>query len=1087
MRNGRVTQSSWLMGLMAIGAILSLAGCSQMTSDAGHPLPGGAFDAAPFGFPLQKRDGKVIGVQWAEPRKIRRVVVEFDKDAQLPPPEKVRLQYWQRIWNGRPDPILAEAGAGRVGWAEMDDWTNGAWKDADTRVQADGQRWQFTFAPTGAKEFPKLGQPGVSYRKTLKLRLLSDGPLPQPVRFEASTDAVYRPLLVRISFGQPAAGGISVSGEDEGRVEIYNGALRNVSPLGNNEAHKMPDGSRFRLTRPNALFSVELLMAVDPVESRYDHTIVTVRTKQRPFSFDAEEVARGGRILIDDLGVLVTRNDDAITLEGYRQARKEFAGKTIHQRVTGEPEQTWSRAWNDMPLKRPLWFVHGLPGDRNAIRQVPNGGIELSSRQRWFKLQASPRDSQRKGWPGGGLRLEFGQPGDDLRGGRELRDGYLPELRTWWQDGPIYYEQSAILDALDADLDKIELDDPTLLLMRFRVVNTSPSQAGTARLLFTSRPEQESEKLVLEGDRVMGVAKDAKRFRYIFDRSGQGSTAAEADGVRWSLDLPPGQAHDVYLLIPTITLTEDGEIESLRGRKYDADSERICRFWKQQTDRGAQIETPEPVLNGFYKAHIRHMLVNCFKELKSDRLHAHVGTFAYGVYPDESGMMISDLDRRGYHDEAGRCLESFLHYQGTVEMPGNFKSKEGLFYGSGGHETGGYNKSHGWVMWLMAEHWWFTRDRDWMEKAAPKLVAACDWVKRERQATMTTAEDGSRPIDYGFLPTGSLEDVTDYWHWLVTNVCTVWGCRALSAALADFGHPDAARVQSDAEAFRSDVMRGLTEARTLAPVVKLRDGTYVPKYPSRLYERGRCHGWLRETLEGSIHLLITGLLEPDAPEAKWILNDFEDNLYVSSDYGYAIPSFDSFWFSRGGFSMQANLLGGPLPYLYRDEIKHFLRAYFNSLASAFYPDIKMCNEHSLPELGYPAGDHFKTSDESQSTYWLRLMFVNERGGDLYLGQAIPRYWLTPGRTVGITHAASYFGPLSLKITAQEDGRIKAVVTPPQRNRPRNIYVRIRQPDSKPIKSVKLNNADYDKFDAAKEWIILPGTVEGTQEIVARYD
>ena len=49
----------------------------------------------------------------------------------------------------------------------------------------------------------------------------------------------------------------------------------------------------------------------------------------------------------------------------------------------------------------------------------------------------------------------------------------------------------------------------------------------------------------------------------------------------------------------------------------------------------------------------------------------------------------------------------------------------------------------------------------------------------------------------------------------------------------------------------------------------------------------------------------------------------------------------------------------------------------------------MCNEHSLPELGYPAGDHFKTSDEAQSTYWLRLMFVHEQGDDLYLGQAIP--------------------------------------------------------------------------------------------------
>lgn len=540
-------------------------------------------------------------------------------------------------------------------------------------------------------------------------------------------------------------------------------------------------------------------------------------------------------------------------------------------------------------------------------------------------------------------------------------------------------------------------------------------------------------------------------------------------------------------MVPSITLTEDAEIAALRKKDFDADSRRICEYWRALTARGAQIETPEPQINEFYKSHVRHLLVNCYKEIGSDLLHAHVGTFSYGVFPDESAMMISDLDRRGYHDEARRCLNSFLQYQGTVMMPGNFKSKEGLFYGSGGHDTGGYNKSHGWVMWNMAEHWKNTRDRAWMEKAAPKLAASCDWVTRECRGAAKLNPDGSRPIEYGWLPTGSLEDVTDYWHWMVTNACTVWGFDALSAALAEFGYPEAARLQADAKAYHDDFMNSMEEARILCPVVRLRDGTYVPKYPSRLYERGRCHGWLRETLEGSIHLLITGLVDPHSPQAAWIIKDFEDNLYISDTYGYAIPTFNTFWFSRGGFSMQANLLGGPLTYLYRDEPKHYVRAYFNSLASAYYPEIRMCNEHSLPDLGYPKGDHFKSSDEAQSTYWLRLMFVHEDGDNLVLGQAIPRYWLADGRSAGIERAASYFGPLSVRFTSEAgQGRIKAVVTPPTRNRPKSIFVRFRHPNGKPIKSATVNGQAYDKVDAAKEWVILPGAVEGAQEIVVSY-
>ena len=97
-------------------------------------------------------------------------------------------------------------------------------------------------------------------------------------------------------------------------------------------------------------------------------------------------------------------------------------------------------------------------------------------------------------------------------------------------------------------------------------------------------------------------------------------------------------------------------------------------------------------------------------------------------------------------------------------------------------------------MWGMAEHWRLTRDKAWMERVAPHLVKACDWVIRERQATMTQQPDGSRPIEYGFLPAGGLEDVQDYWYWVATNAATVWGFDALAAALADYGHPEAARL-----------------------------------------------------------------------------------------------------------------------------------------------------------------------------------------------------------------------------------------------------------------------------------------------------
>ncbi|ASV74942.1 hypothetical protein THTE_2340 [Thermogutta terrifontis] len=1048
------------------------------------PIP---FDAAPFAASILDEPGKTYGVVWAEWRRIRAVEAEFDPGSCVSP-QSLQVQYWHRVWDGLSDPILSEADVARTGWKPMDDWTNGSWKLADTRVTQEGNRIRWTFAPTHKKEFSNLKQSGVTYRKTLKIRIVAEDHLPRVTAFRVFTDSVYRPLTVRIYWGVPGVPQFAYQGENAGRLEIFNGILKSLRHVEGSPIVISQNGQFVLPADSTGALDAEILttMSTVPGSEDQDPTIVTVRTLHNPFSFAVADLIKGERILVDDLGVLVTKAEDPIDLSQYRHLLREFPGRCVYDRIFDQPEQTLARAWNDMPLKRPLYFVHGLPGNRNLMMQTPNGDIAVSNVSRWFNLPRSPKDTDRKNWNGAMLQLGFGFPNDDRRGGRELRDGYLPLLRTWWAEGPLFYQQETVLDALDGDLNDVQMDDPTLLLMRVRIVNTSADESATARLVLTSRADQ-TEKLQADGPRVYAVAGENRFLRCLFDSRGRGTLSAQENALVWTCSLKPGEAHEVYLFVPSITLSSDQEIASVLSRQFDRDSSRILDFWSKLAAETTEVETPEPWLNHFYRAVLYHNEINCTRDIAAPRRYARVGSLRYGVFPNESVMMIMDLDRRGRHETARQCLQTFLDFQGTVPLPGNFQSTEGLFYGAGGYESGGYNKHHGYVMFGMADHWWITRDRQWMAQAAPKLVKACDWVIRERRATMQLNPDGTRPIEYGFLPSGGLEDVQDYWYWLATNVNTAWGFTALSEALADYGHPEAARLLREAAAYREDILRGLTEARIRAPVVRLRDGTYVPKYPSHLHERGRSLGWIRETLEGSLFLLIHRLLPPKSPEGTWILKDYEDNLYISNAYGYSIPVFERFWFSRGGFSMQANLLDGPLPYLYRDEIKHFLRAYFNGFASAFYPEVMMCNEHSNPELGYPAGDHFKSSDESNVTFWLRLMFIQEDGDDLYLGRAIPRYWVRDGQRVRVERAPTYFRPMSLIITSHaRDGRVEIDLLPPERNPPQTIYLRIRHPDAKPLKRVTVNGQSHDKFDKDREWIILPGNLNGTQKIVAYY-
>jgi hypothetical protein len=115
------------------------------------------------------------------------------------------------------------------------------------------------------------------------------------------------------------------------------------------------------------------------------------------------------------------------------------------------------------------------------------------------------------------------------------------------------------------------------------------------------------------------------------------------------------------------------------------------------------------------------------------------------------------------------------------------------------------------------------------------------------------------------------------------------------------------------------------------------------------------------------------------------------------------------------------------------------------------------------------------------------MFVHEEGNELYLGQAIPRYWMADGKAASIQRAASHFGPLSLRFTSQAaKGTIQAELDPPKRNPPDRIYLRCRHPDGKAIRQVTLNGKAYDQLVPEKDWVVLPGNLEGRQVIVAQY-
>ena len=255
-----------------------------------------------------------------------------------------------------------------------------------------------------------------------------------------------------------------------------------------------------------------------------------------------------------------------------------------------------------------------------------------------------------------------------------------------------------------------------------------------------------------------------------------------------------------------------------------------------------------------------------------------------------------------------------------------------------------------------------------------------------------------------------------------------------------------------------------------SPVVRLRDGTYVPHQPTRSRLRGRDAGWVRDALYGPVHLIDCGIYADDSPEAGWILRDMEDNVFIGAERGRALTDFDSQWFSWGGITIQANLLPNPLVYVRRGQPKMAIRAFYNTLATFSYDDVRTFCEHPVDFLGLGEGPFYKAPDESAFIAWFRNLLICENGPDLEVLPAVPLEWLADGKGITVRGAATWFGPMNLHVVCK-DKRMDITVELPRRNPPRETRIHVRRPEN--IRSVSLNGRLASTKELKTSVIVIP--------------
>ena len=479
-------------------------------------------------------------------------------------------------------------------------------------------------------------------------------------------------------------------------------------------------------------------------------------------------------------------------------------------------------------------------------------------------------------------------------------------------------------------------------------------------------------------------------------------------------------------------------------------------------DPAMKLEIPDTQLQRLILASQVHCMISTRNEADGLRMALWDGDVVYGPLEGDSNYGILGLDLLGHDEFARRCNDFFVQR-----------------YNQEGFLTMGYTTmGTGWHLWTLAQHYDLTNDRRWFAQIAPEVARVCHWIVRQREKTKRLDPRGEKMPEYGLMPPGVEADWNAMAYYFCLNGYFYAGLDGAGRVLGENGHPDGPLFRQHAQELKEEILRAFHRTQACSPVLPLRNGTWVPAYPSQVHCPGLTGGffpgedgnrsWCYDVEEGAPHLVPQGILDAKSRDATWMLNHLEDVQFLEEGWLY-YPAEESQQdpFNLGGFSkVQPYLTRAAQMYALRDDVRPFLRAYFNAVASVVNLETLTCSEHF-------AGTGASTNSESmghflEQTRWMLLM---ESGDELWLAPFVTNNWLDDGMVVSIRDAPTRFGKVSYRICSSvAQGFVTVVIEPPDRNPPGTLVVRVRHPDGKRMTRVTMNGTPHTQFDAIAETV-----------------
>ena len=786
-------------------------------------------------------------------------------------------------------------------------------------------------------------------------------------------------------------------------------------------------------------------------------TVLTSPEGTHGFSIGLEQLSRHQAIWLPEHDVFVTLAD---TPADFATRVASLKGERVLDRVKRAPESTlaeWTNKWAD--FGDPTRPHHGNETDWLGTKGhlvgtvARHGSLYKFGVDRWANIRpdhASPHKFRVDFlWPGCkwlAQRIENGLPVIVTTLEREGLLCNIEQFAAPLNDTPPA-ERGEIASVL---LTRVRLSGPGSHLnfgCRLAMENTNrhPELRALAGRWCVLDRETGAVWLMIEPDAKLALkprltVDDEKNPRLEFDCSGE---------------LPPGETRDIVfkLTSPVVPSGAASQLAALDFTKARADT---VRYWEDWLARGARFEVPDPAVNALFRANLWHaLMLPRFRD--RDRIDLPYSNFAYGQlnadWPINQAVYVDYMlyGLRGHFAVA------------EEELAAMYRSQQKSDGRVGGYaEWGVYSPG---MLYAIAQNFLLSGDRASFERLLPQSLKALDWCLQQ------IARGKDNPDAHGLI-VAPLNDLTHTPRaWGFPNAYFVAGLDVFGRALNAYGHPRAAEIQGIANKMRADVTAAFSRASVHSPVVQVADGTWINYVPGdAMTPRRMLEEWYPTHVDcGPLHLARLAAIDPRGWLTTAMLHDHEDNLFLNQ-WGAA---------NEPVYNQQATA------YLYRDEPEAAIRSFYSMIACAF-------SHHQLTPLEHRWnwGQYYMPPSTDGAWFELyRNLLVNELAGNeaLFIGQAMPRAWLSNGQNVHVQNAPTYFGPISFSVHSQiATGQITVTLDTPSRKRPATLLIRLRHPERKPLQSVTVNGGVWSDFDPEKEWIRIVAPTETRYDLVARY-